>query len=584
MASISIGRITLKEAAVGQPLGGSKHRWPLGVYWNWTKGSHHCILFEEQNLPEEIQAVKQGQIEIALAVQPHSLWLIFRPICLKSEFDPMDWHVVPYNWHILTESMQEWGIPPDPATLTDARDVLTLLLADSETGIVRAIRQIELSPVMTRTLYQAIREQSARPHEEECKAFGHEADDLFDRFAENLDDCIHLASAWQRVPALVSYMNEKQGKSEQLRNFRVYKEASRVKQAQLMTALTKPQYTQFSGLELYYALNHVTDMELRPSAVAMLQELLSTHAERTIAPVVIGKLFPPQGHQWFTFLQPLQTAYGPVGALFLKKQFHRPDLEAIAASWTTTKRAAFFQYMEEIQRVDDTFWLITLVSPMGDGQIAHFRFRPPFSWQKGAPGIEACPLYTCVGMQACETCQHMEGEVGRILLLLEAMLFGVFREVIEVREETRTEKRTIAGKNGHKSKKVDASYKVQVLDVSRRRKVISPEEQEELKKKRYSWTEGKKIILDTEIDWNNPPDPDTVILAPRGVKGFSYQRTYRDASHWREDLLNTTIDVIVPAFTKPRQPVTYKRWKERMIGEMQEVIELIASSHEGKQQ
>jgi len=70
------------------------------------------------------------------------------------------WSDAPYTWHLVPEDNR---VPPEPPATPNTRAVLHVVLLDANTGIVRALRLVTLSPDITRTLYEAIKSQTETP-------------------------------------------------------------------------------------------------------------------------------------------------------------------------------------------------------------------------------------------------------------------------------------------------------------------------------------------------------------------------------------------------------------------------------------
>jgi hypothetical protein len=215
---------------------------------------------------------------------------------------------------------------------------------------------------------------------------------------------------------------------------------------------------------------------------------------------------------------------------------------------------------------------------MADSQISSFIWNLEanqlFTWKKNT--LEDCPVYLCQSTQPtfpenlCSPCQQMEQDIPRLILLLYGMFAGLFQEVIEVREEMIIEKKEILVKGG-KKKKIEVTHCYQVVEVSQIRKNITVAEQREITKKK-NWIAGRIILTLPEIDWQNPPADDTVVLAKSQVKG--HEREYR-ADRYAKSGLQGSKRGINP-YDRPRQPMLFRTWKERQW----EAIEVKAQAFE----
>ena len=151
--------MTMHLIEVGQPYSQTRRTWPETVQYNFRGGSHELVLFYASPHPAEVAGVQTGRAAFALATY---MDLIF--LCYK--FGDLPWSDAAYSWHLVSEEDRE---PAPDWPEKDARALLTTILVDAKTGIVRALRASTFSPAFTRALHDAIRAQAARPwpgHEE----------------------------------------------------------------------------------------------------------------------------------------------------------------------------------------------------------------------------------------------------------------------------------------------------------------------------------------------------------------------------------------------------------------------------------
>lgn len=137
--------------AVGELYSPNRTTWPEGGQYHYAKGEHHLHLFFRDPSDIEIEAVKGGPTEFALAVEQDI-------ICLLYHFEPIPWSDSPYSWHMVAADQRT--LPEDVPAGMGA--LLTIVLTDATSGIVQAIRAVGLGTEFTNKLHKAIREQAER--------------------------------------------------------------------------------------------------------------------------------------------------------------------------------------------------------------------------------------------------------------------------------------------------------------------------------------------------------------------------------------------------------------------------------------
>ena len=139
---------------VGKPYGPSVEQCPEGIEYNFRGGIHELLLRFGKPTPQEIEDVRRGQSEFALASAEGVLFLLFR------FGHSVRWSDAPYTWHRVP---QEQRTLPEPPKTANTRAVLHVILLDAGNGIVQALRLVTLSPALTLALYEAIKAQTETP-------------------------------------------------------------------------------------------------------------------------------------------------------------------------------------------------------------------------------------------------------------------------------------------------------------------------------------------------------------------------------------------------------------------------------------
>lgn len=139
---------------VGKLYNPNRKVWPETTQYNFRDGGHELVLFYRRPTASEIQAVRTGKAEFALAVYESVLFFL-------SNFGGADhWDDAPFSIHLVPEAQRT--IPPPPAT-PETRALLSVILVDAASGLVRAMRQLTLSPDFTAKLVGLIHAQAALP-------------------------------------------------------------------------------------------------------------------------------------------------------------------------------------------------------------------------------------------------------------------------------------------------------------------------------------------------------------------------------------------------------------------------------------
>jgi hypothetical protein len=146
---------------------------PQGAFFNWSAVGAELLLSLDRPTSAEAADVRRGAAELALAVVPPAVWLLFR---IGQSFP---WSEAPYCVHLLpADQRPDLSAFPSP----ESRLLLHVVLVDSASAVLRAQRACSLSPGFSVALADAVRAQAAGP--------------WTDRTAYDLD----LATAYRRYP------------------------------------------------------------------------------------------------------------------------------------------------------------------------------------------------------------------------------------------------------------------------------------------------------------------------------------------------------------------------------------------------
>ena len=146
--------------AVGRPYIPGRTAYPEATQYTYDAGGHELLLILSRPSAREVSAIRSAEAEFALVVDGDLIVFLYRfGDGLPWSDQPYSWHLVPPERRRLPPSSEEIGLSPS----AEPRALLAVILVDADTGIVRALRQITLSPALTTALHLAIRDQAARP-------------------------------------------------------------------------------------------------------------------------------------------------------------------------------------------------------------------------------------------------------------------------------------------------------------------------------------------------------------------------------------------------------------------------------------
>lgn len=139
--------------SVGELYHPGRTNWPECAQYSYRSGADELLLFLRDPNPAEVKSVRKGDADFALVVRPPLLVLCYR-------FRPaIPWSDAPYSWHLVAPEQQT----APPFEVDQPHALLSVMLIDAATGIIRAIRALTFSPDFTAALQVAIAEQAAQP-------------------------------------------------------------------------------------------------------------------------------------------------------------------------------------------------------------------------------------------------------------------------------------------------------------------------------------------------------------------------------------------------------------------------------------
>ena len=131
--------------AVGEPYDTSIELWPEGCHYNYDASGHWLHYLYSHPTSEEISAIQRGPAQFGLYTQESVIFLLH-------QFGDMPWNEAPYSFWLVSEEHRR--LPE----LTDGEHAfLRVVLIDTATGIVAALRALTFSSEFTRKLHGEIR-------------------------------------------------------------------------------------------------------------------------------------------------------------------------------------------------------------------------------------------------------------------------------------------------------------------------------------------------------------------------------------------------------------------------------------------
>jgi hypothetical protein len=144
---------------VGKPLVAGRTAWAELADFNYYDAGAELRLFFLAPTAAEVEAVRAGSCDFALAPSGDVLFLLYR---FGRAGAGVPWSETPFSWHLVPEGRRQ--LPPAPGEVgPDTRALLQVILTDAATGLVCALRAVSLAPDFTRALFAAVAAQAAAP-------------------------------------------------------------------------------------------------------------------------------------------------------------------------------------------------------------------------------------------------------------------------------------------------------------------------------------------------------------------------------------------------------------------------------------
>jgi hypothetical protein len=136
---------------IGQQYDPSMPEWPEGCHYNFDESGHWLHLMWSHPIELEISSVQSGRAQFGLYIQDTCIFILH-------QFGETPWNDAAYSIHLVAPDRRQ--LPEIDPRL---HALLKIILIDSATGVVKAIRALTFSAEFTFRLHKAIAWQGEQP-------------------------------------------------------------------------------------------------------------------------------------------------------------------------------------------------------------------------------------------------------------------------------------------------------------------------------------------------------------------------------------------------------------------------------------
>jgi hypothetical protein len=141
--------------AVGERFDPDMETFPEGCHFNYDLSGCWLHYLYQNPTQTEIDSIQKGEARFGLYTKGPTIFLLHR-------FGKMNWHDAAYSWWLVTPEFRKV-----PEECTDLHALLKVVLVDTVTGVVKALRALTFSSQFTSCLHAAIRKQTEMPWSKE---------------------------------------------------------------------------------------------------------------------------------------------------------------------------------------------------------------------------------------------------------------------------------------------------------------------------------------------------------------------------------------------------------------------------------
>jgi hypothetical protein len=120
---------------------------PESVQYNYRGGQHELLMVMGRLTEEEVAAVRSGPCDFGLLVSGPVIFFLYR------FGDEIPWSDAPYSLWLVPASER---VEPPTEWRPDTRALLTVILVEQESAIVRVLRAVTFSPEFTMAIHGQI--------------------------------------------------------------------------------------------------------------------------------------------------------------------------------------------------------------------------------------------------------------------------------------------------------------------------------------------------------------------------------------------------------------------------------------------
>ena len=157
--------------AIGQPYCPEDDPWPEGCHYNYDSSGHWLHYLYSSPCKIEVESIQSGQAQFGLYIQDPVIFLLHK-------FGAMPWNDAPYSWWMVSREHRRIH-----ELANEEHAFLRIVLIDTATGLVAALRALTFSTEFTKRLHLEILRQSQSPwdlptHDQVIKS-------IYSRFSTN---------------------------------------------------------------------------------------------------------------------------------------------------------------------------------------------------------------------------------------------------------------------------------------------------------------------------------------------------------------------------------------------------------------
>lgn len=138
---------TMQTIQIGQAYIPGEVKLEEKVRYRLDNEGHSLLLVKAGITPQDIEDIQNGAVELGMYIDGPIIFLLFK-------FGSSKWNDAAYSWHTVPA-----GIRVYPEEVKD-NDALKVILAEATDGVVKAVREVVLTPDFAEKLNEAITNQA----------------------------------------------------------------------------------------------------------------------------------------------------------------------------------------------------------------------------------------------------------------------------------------------------------------------------------------------------------------------------------------------------------------------------------------